>query len=156
MMCERCAFFPGEYAAKAALHGHLECLKAAHAAGCPSWHYATPEAACMVGNVDCLKWALTHGAAAGFFTARAALHFKRWDCLEYAITHGCPVHDADDLLRPMFVGAWVSGIMTSVKRTHAARTIQAAYREAYYNPGFAMCRKRVRRQFHDLGQPQPR
>lgn len=150
-VCKDCSAVEGEYAKAAASNGHLECLKAAKALGCPSWDYAATEAACVRGHKHCLVWATRAGAKVGYFTAQAAWVFQQRDCLEWAVQHGAPVFTWDDKIRPVFVRFWVRGIMETVaaalREEAAAQTIQEAWFRCYYNPRYTVCRRRIGRQY---------
>ena len=149
-LCHKCALHPGEFALRAALSGHLDCLKAAYAQDCPSWHYQTTEAACHGGHLHCLKWALEMGAAAGYITADVAHHCHHWECLEYAVRNGCPIHIQHQEIRQFFLRLWVKDIMEAVVKRDAVSKIQQSFRESYYNPDYAICQRRHTRQFLHL------
>lgn len=108
----------------------------------------------MVGNLDCLKFAIQNGATAGYFTVQAAIYHHQWECLDWALRNGCPVRSDDDLARGHFVRVWVGDLfveaVASAERDAAARAIQTAWFGAYYDPARTVCRRRVARQFRGL------
>lgn len=142
----------------AAARGCFPCLDFARANGCPSWHYAVPEMACITGRLDILQYALRNGAKAGYFTVHAAHFHQQWDCLDWALRHGCPVDCDSDWARPMFVRVWVGDLVhkaavraeRELEREAAARTFQAFWFRAYYDPAHPVCRRRLAREFDEL------
>lgn len=141
-------------ATNAVIRGCIPCLDFARSKGCPSWHYAVPELACILGRLDCLQYAVRNGATAGYFTVRAALCYETWECLDWALRNGCPVSCDDDGARPRFVRAWVGDIVRKAvdraEREAAARTLQTAWLRAYYHPAQPVCGRRLAREYEEL------
>ena len=74
---------------KAARAGSLECLKYAHAHGCP-WNRWTCVSAAAAGSLECLKYAHEHGCPWDGYTRLNAVINGSLECLEYAKSNGCP------------------------------------------------------------------
>lgn len=142
----------------AVIRGCIPCLDFARQKGCPTWHYEVPEYACIMNRLDCLQYAVRNGATSGYFTVYAALHYGHWECLDWALRNGCPVSCCDDRVLPRFVRVWVGDLFRKavdraereLEREAAARTIQAAWFRAYYDPAHPVCQSRVLRQFQEL------
>jgi hypothetical protein len=74
---------------KAALKGHLDCLRYAHEYGCP-WDTETCQAAAVNGHLDCLRYVHKRWCPWDTETCQAAALNGHLDCLRYAHEHGCP------------------------------------------------------------------
>jgi hypothetical protein len=105
----------------AALYGHLDCLKFAHAHGAPfdygdshscryaaigghlrcliyvhkhggSWGARTCWGAAAYGHLNCLKYAFEHGCNWNHTTCKYAAKYGNLDCLKYAYEYGCNIN----------------------------------------------------------------
>jgi len=74
---------------KAAISGHLECLKYARENGCP-WNTETCEGAAYNGHLECLKYAHEKGCPWDESTCSWAAQYGQLECLKYAHEKGCP------------------------------------------------------------------
>jgi len=75
----------------AAKYGHLDCLQYAHENGC-EWHPQTTLMASIGGHLDCLRYAHENGCALYEYVCSAAAKNGHADCFEYAKQHGCGPH----------------------------------------------------------------
>jgi hypothetical protein len=74
---------------EASKNGQIECLKYAHTHGCP-WDEMTCEVSAGNGHLDCLQYAVENGCPWNKWTCELAAYNGHLNCLEYAHTHGCP------------------------------------------------------------------
>jgi hypothetical protein len=77
---------------KAALAGHLECVKYLHENGCP-WDERTCTEAAQGGQLECLRYMHENGCPWDEDTCHAAAEFGNLECLKYALENGCPCDD---------------------------------------------------------------
>lgn len=79
----------------AAFHGHINCLRLAHAMGVP-WNYMSDycrsacDQAVISGSLECLKFAHENLCRWSWYTFCLAARKGHMDCLKYLHENGCP------------------------------------------------------------------
>lgn len=113
--------------ARAALLGHIKCLKCAHEHGAP-WHKNTTLLAAQRGNMECLEYAHEHGAPWNDSTILTAALRGNLECIRYATFRGCPWPSNVELKwQGLYATWWISAarIGRAWRRYRAARQLKA-------------------------------